>query len=427
MKKPYSMEKEKSALDLVEEGFHLLRSATPGTYAAYLLGTVPFLLALLFFWSDMSRSPFAAQRLVSGALGLALLFCWMKLCQTVFAARLLAQVSGEGSPRWTASRLWQAAVVQTILQPLGLLLIPVSLALLFPFAWVYSFFQNATVLGSDEPRVLSLMAKSWRGARLWPTQNHALLLMLKGLGLIILIDLFLGWVGAMYLLQSFFGIQTAFTQSQWAFLNTTFFAVILSLAYLCLDPLIKTIYVLRCFYGESLHSGRDLKAELKSLQRNPTALLAAMLFLTCLPALSAAADPPPSRPTSSAERSAVTPAELDQSIEKVLRKREYTWRLPRNTEALEKSSKENAFFKKLAEWSRALRDGMDRFVKWLTRGKKPNLNMPGSGEGWFTVLRGTMVLLLLAVVCSIGWLLVKIWRRYERDSIPTLSAEPLGP
>src|SRR6185295_18566321 len=160
MKKNYSMEKEKAALDLVEESFHLLRLASPGTYAAYFVGTLPFVLAVLFFWSDMSRSPFAAQRLATGALGLAVLFCWMKLWHTVFASRVVAQLSGEAPPPWTAFRLWRAALNQAILQPLGLFLIPLSLVILFPFGWVYAFFQNAGVLGATETAVLPLFGKA---------------------------------------------------------------------------------------------------------------------------------------------------------------------------------------------------------------------------------------------------------------------------
>ena len=36
-----------------------------------------------------------------------------------------------------------------------------------------------------------------------------------------------------------------------------------SLTYLCVDPILKAAYALRCFYGRSLQSGEDLKAELK--------------------------------------------------------------------------------------------------------------------------------------------------------------------
>ena len=60
-----------------------------------------------------------------------------------------------------------------------------------------------------------------------------------------------------------FGIESVFTQSPLSVWNTTFLSGVLGLTYLCVDPLVKAVYVLRCFYGESLKSGEDLKAELK--------------------------------------------------------------------------------------------------------------------------------------------------------------------
>ena len=85
------------ALDLIEDAVHLLRTAPVSTLAIYYVGALPFVLAFLFFWSDMSRSPFARERLEPLAGVLALLFCWMKFCQGAFARRLWAQVSGIAS------------------------------------------------------------------------------------------------------------------------------------------------------------------------------------------------------------------------------------------------------------------------------------------------------------------------------------------
>jgi hypothetical protein len=62
-----------------------------------------------------------------------------------------------------------------------------------------------------------------------------------------------------------FGMESDFSQSPLSMLNTTFFATMFGLTYLCLDPLIKACYVLRCFYGTSLRSGEDLKAELRRI------------------------------------------------------------------------------------------------------------------------------------------------------------------
>ena len=67
--------------------------------------------------------------------------------------------------------------------------------------------------------------------------------------------------------------------------NTTFFAVSVACAYLCVNPLTKAVYVLRCFYGESLSSGDDLRLGI----RRAAGIVAAMVALMfCLPAAAAA-------------------------------------------------------------------------------------------------------------------------------------------
>ena len=65
MKATKQLQQGKGAFELLEEAFHLLRLAPASTLAIYYLGSLPFILALLFFWSDMSRSAFAAQRLAA--------------------------------------------------------------------------------------------------------------------------------------------------------------------------------------------------------------------------------------------------------------------------------------------------------------------------------------------------------------------------
>ena len=64
------------------------------------------------------------------------------------------------------------------------------------------------------------------------------------------------------LLKSLFGLETVFSRGGLAILNTTFFASMVGVTFLCVDPILKTLYVLRCFYGESIQSGADLRAEL---------------------------------------------------------------------------------------------------------------------------------------------------------------------
>ncbi len=281
MKPAKHRQEGKGPIELIEEAFHLLRLAPASTLACYYLGSLPFILVLLFFWSDMSRSAFAEQRLAAGALGVSLFFFWMKLWQAVFAQALLARLSGEPAPNWTFLRLWRMGLIQSILQPSGLFLLSAAFVILIPFGWTYAFYQNVTVLGDGEGADLrQVFKRAWRQARLWPGQNHQVLFLLQPFAMFVFVNLITAALGVPFLLSKLLGVETAFTHSTSALLNTTFFAAICGLTYLCLDPILKTIFVLRCFYGESLKTGRDLKAELKSLV--PNRKLAGVLGLIIL-------------------------------------------------------------------------------------------------------------------------------------------------
>ncbi|MGA9875473.1 MAG: hypothetical protein WBQ21_06670, partial [Solirubrobacteraceae bacterium] len=237
MKRTARRQQGKSALDLLEEATHLLRTAPVATLAVYFLGSIPFVLGLLFFWADMSRSPLAPQHLAGASFSLAVLFFWMKFCHAIFARRLRAQAARETytPPGWRpAVRIF---FTQTIIQPWGMLILPLALIPALPFAWVFAQFQNVTVLDDgSEASASGLWKKSWKLARLWPQQNHVLITVLGGFAFCV----FLNWMTACLVLpqlgKMLFGIESVFTKSPFALLNTTFFAAMAGLTYLCVDP-----------------------------------------------------------------------------------------------------------------------------------------------------------------------------------------------
>src|SRR5258706_3904850 len=100
----------KSGIDLIEEAVHLLRAASLAALAIYYLGALPFVLALLYFWADMSGSAFANQHLAGAALGVASLFLWMKFWQALFARQLRGLLAGQSLPPVTVSRCLQLFV-----------------------------------------------------------------------------------------------------------------------------------------------------------------------------------------------------------------------------------------------------------------------------------------------------------------------------
>ena len=323
------------AFELLEEAVQLLRRAPAAVLVTYYLGAVPFVLALLYFWADMSRGALAGVRCAGGALLLALAFVWMKVWQSLFAARLRAQLTGGAAPPWTAARLTRLAIEHAALHAPALFAAPLlPLVIIAPEA--FGFLQNLTVLADGEPGGLrAAVRRAGQQAALWPLQQRTVQIVCLLFGLAVFVNLAFAIQLGPFLLKTLFGVETTFTRGgSLSVLNTTFFATAVALAWLCLDPLLKAVYVLRCFYGQSLSTGEDLKVEIRRARQAPGWLGTALALL--LIASATAAEPPPSgaRPPTSA---AVPAADLSQSIERTLNQPEFAWRLPRDkAESLER-------------------------------------------------------------------------------------------
>jgi hypothetical protein len=457
------------ALDLIEEAVHMLRLAPPAVLASYYLGALPFVLGGLYFWADMARSATAHHRCAPAAFGMALLFVWMKTWQVVFAAELKALVSGRDSAPTGLTGWLRAGWIQMILQPWKLLLLPVALLLVVPFGWAFAFFENTTVFagraGADANQVFRA---SLRQARVWPWQNHHLLAVLGLFGFVVFLDTCIGLITLPALLRMMLGVESALTRGGWSVLNTTFIALCGGVAFLCLDPLVKAIYVLRCFYGEALETGEDLRAAFRGRTAQDVAAPRpggragalprgasnpSLRTITVLLALLAAAPmvPPvlseePAAPTAGAHPSppGLSPTELDRAIQEVLSRREYEWRSPRERVAEEDAQKGvlSAFLdglldtlrswgRTLVKWLKTAAEKTSDFLDWIRqklggrRGDAPSDG--GPGFGWIASLHFVLWGLVALLVCTAAILVWRSWRprhrRAEAISEP-LSAVP---
>lgn len=311
---------EKGALEITSEAINALRTAPMRVHAAYLIGGAPFILGFIYFWLEMSGSAFAAVRCFGLSFAVAALFIWMKAWQTVFACELKAHIAGDPAPQWTPGRIGRMIVTQATIQAHGFWAVTLALLIMVPFYSVYTFFQNFTLMGDGTASgVRGIAARAWRQAVLWPRQNHVLLWllcpwtlalgMLTAFGAMWIVQLALPdafvadrssgllWfvlatnlffnvvlllapfscavalnVAMMvaflpYLLYGLLGIETTFTLSgAHAVLNSTFLMTVFGITYLCVDPVMKAAYVLRCFYGVSLTTGEDLLVELRRIE-----------------------------------------------------------------------------------------------------------------------------------------------------------------
>ena len=425
----------KPALDLVEEAIHLLRRSPFSVFSTYGIGTLPFLLGFLYFWTDMSQSAFAHSRCAEGALAVAALYLWMKCWHTVFANQLMTQVRAIEPTRWTFGPTTRMIATQCIVQPSSLFVIPVATVLTLPFGWAYAFYQNLSVLGDGAREDIgSVIRESVRQTRIWQAQNHGVVGLLYLFGFFVLLNLEIALFVLPHLLKMMLGIETVFTQSGFHAFNSTFQMTVLCLTYLCLNPILKSAYVLRCFYGESAHTGEDLKVELRSVvqgQKPLAALALAAWLVVGLFSANAVAEntPPASKPPPS-----VSATELDRSIQEVLNQREYAWRLPREREE-SKPGKISDFFERVGKWLRHLakiaRRWLDKFDEWLRKyfhkRASQELRMRESTFDWITAAEILLFVLLAAVVCTLVILFWRLWktRRARSDEILSEAIAPL--
>lgn len=421
-----NQESSLSAVELIEQAFHALRTSPLETLLCYYIGSIPFVLMFLYFVADMSRSPYAALHCAPAAAALAAAFAWMKAWQTVFARRLLAHTNRAPLPTWTIGRILRMAALQTAIQPTSLLLVPLSALVMLPFGWVVAFYDELTVIGDGELRehTGAVIARAARQANLWPGQNHMLLAVISALSLFVFGNIAYTVFLIPQLLKSLFGIETVFTRSGTSVLNTTFLITITALTFLCVDPLMKAVYTLRCYYGMALRSGADIRSDFHAA-RSP-ALLVAALLLAMPASIALAAEPQAASPVVAAD-------DLDQAIEDVLTKPEYTWRMPRQ---IVEPEEDRGFFATAIEWladatGRALRSigrAIERLLKRIGElFKSDELQhkpRPDRDVDWVAV---TNVLLLVLLAAAASVLAVALWRsRAHRRLGADMQAAPLA-
>ena len=423
---PKTKEHRRSAILLLEEAVHILRKAPLSLLSTYAIGTLPFVLALFYFWADMSRSADAQRYHAVASLGLALLYIWMKCWHVVFAARVRMTLSGETPPRWSYDRVLSLVTTQALIHATVFFILPLAAVIALPFGWCYAFYQNVTVeAANDNGNVKMICQKAWSQARLWPRQNHILMSIFFIFGLVV----FLNVAGAIYILphlvKKYLGIESVFTLSGFHMINTTFWVTTIGISYLCLNPLVRTVYALRCFYGSAIHSGDDLKIGLKGLVAGRTAAVIGLVVFALL-----AGSP---SPTLAQRAQIIAPEELDRSIDDVLQQREFSWRMPREMPAEEQIEPKGPIASVVAWIIDKLRDGIktvfdwvDQFMDWLLEllptGERQKVS---SDADWMSSVRVAVIALLIGLFVVLSYILWRSWsrRQINKDQIVAAPVE----
>jgi hypothetical protein len=411
-----------SGIDLLEEAFFVLRNIQPLLLLSYLVGTIPFILGLLYFWTDMSRSPFAGARVGQSALGMAFLYIWMKAWHSVFASRLLSNLTGEYPQPFSVLRTFRMVAAQLAVQPFSWILVPIFGITTIGLPWVQAFFHSYSITADGNHTDLrSAMKRAWNLSNLWQAQNHVMVFLLLMFTFSIFNGIVIFIISIPFLLNSLFGIETVFTYAGPAALfNSTFIAIAASLTYICVNALIKIAYVLRAFYGQSLRSGADLLAELRVVEFTEekaerstakslvlSSILVLMLFGTA---------------NGSQVQNKIAPDQLDKSIDQIIHQREYQWRLPREPQDLKNDQSFVLDFIKgvqdtLARWSAPLVKFFKKVVSWIYDKLFPTSHNPNAEKAPISDQSVWVILLIAAAVLLLGFLFYRMWRKRQQDEI----------
>lgn len=425
--------KESGAMQILEEAFHLVRTAGVKAYWRYYLGAVPWALGLLYFSADMGRSSLAARDAAFLSIALAGIYLWMRTMQASFCTVLWEQLNPGGVPAMNRTERFRALGALALVHSLQAPLLAVGLFFAIPLGWILAMQQNFSVLAlTRKPGrrpLRDLFLDAIRMAHEQWAQNHAILVVFFFVSLFTWVNLVTAVLFVSGMGKSIFGSENVFTLSpEAAMMNTTFLLGSFLLTQLVIGPLFTATYTLRCFYAGSRTSGDDLLSRLESCrakrveeERRERATLgrvaALVLLAASLVASPVAAQEPPGAggdlPTVREER-------LREEITETLEQKKYQWQLSRRVEEAELQEK-SWLARRLEEIAASVKEAMKAFGEWFEEAMRKlferRISVPGGGKGdgkWLEGLSSTAsIALVVGVLALLVWLSIQLYRRYR--------------
>ena len=142
--------------------------------------------------------------------------------------------------------------IQTFVHASGFVILRLAAQAVIPFGWCFAFYKDTTAIGhKNDLHLIHVCRTAWMHSQIWPRQNHLILCISLLFGICVFFNFSLTIFLFPYLAKSLFGFETVFIMNWSSMLNSTLIITVIGLTYLCLDPVIKTAYVLRCFYGDA--------------------------------------------------------------------------------------------------------------------------------------------------------------------------------
>lgn len=263
----HSWREELGIIQLIEQSVFLVRSTFHAFGWIYYISTIPFMIALIYFWSIMSSKLIMPFELSRFSLLLTLLF-WIKITgQSMYCKQLLSRLIDE-TPKTTYKNLFSIAANSIFIHSLALIILLISSILFFPAGYAIIFSQYLFIASTEQDTSIAQTIKtSYKFTVQETTYQHLVLTFLIGLSIIIFFNITIILFFLPHMLKTFFNIDTVFTQATFSFLNTTFLMIAACTSYLIFDPILKGFYVNLYFHMKSRSTGQDIMAQCRRLSQ----------------------------------------------------------------------------------------------------------------------------------------------------------------
>ena len=435
-----------SSIQSISEGFYLLKKLPISCWLWYYVGTIPFVLLLIQFWTAMVHDTNGIHFLPVYAFTLSVCFIWMKGWHSFFY-RSVFQFFSSNDESVKKINL-KLVIIQFRYQFWGIFLLPISLLTGF-FPIIYTYYQFLSMLG-EKIKYPNFRKKVWDYAKqnygknllinwlLNPWQlllGFALMLVfipilqeyfvgvpyiyflpicflvlfpLNPFGFFVSLNLLLAMMMIPYFLRIFFNIQSMHVIAQSYMIHSTFLVVLAGLTFVILDPFIKVVYALRYFQLQSQTSGTDLIRRLNQLKKIFPIIVFLFLISICQNTLYANNVSP--SPDDYQIISEVN--ELESAIENEINKSEYQWwnEQDKQKELVEK----NIFHRIIGSIARSFHKGMvwikniiKKIINFFDR-RKPASNSTKPAKNWKSNVKILLYVLSAIIIILLIKLLFKI-------------------
>ncbi len=402
------------AIDVLESAMQLLRRTPLETLLYHWTGSVPFAIAFLVFWNDVSQFRTTPGACAVDAAVLTLGLAWMSCWRALYAGRLRSQLSGDV---YRKPDFWQLISTQALLGATKPAAVILALGTIVGFVNVTAFYRYAAVLGgrAGEGDVFTVMGNAARLARFGTMRLWLVSLLVR----LVTIAAFLNVAILLAILpqlgRMFTGVETEFSRiGQGLVAQPLFWGLVFAVSWLATDPFVQAVYCVLCFRAESTSSGEDLRASLRRLRQ--AASVAAILLAAFVALPLRAAD-------------AVAPAQLHDSIQQAAKAHEYDWRLPAGSAEAAKPSWFVALAEKVVDYIgsgvKAILHLFKKLLDWIF-GKLAGI-MPASkaGDAPIAALHWSVYVLAVVILLLAGFLVWRIARNRRRKTKPA-AAVPLA-